>query len=312
MLPKENCRESEVLDLDEVKLFFSQQNYEVLEINQLWRHVHGKLKKGDDVFFFKLASTEEIGTRTKNEVSWNKALHDVFSSSKVNFFSVPRIIKSGLYQNKFYYVATYYGGDLLASKNPLATEGLSKWLDKITDINIFFKSLKGVSLIRDNEIKSIRYDYLLKSNLWFNEFGDNSLNLLLDEVKKLSLDYEMGLNHGDFVPWHMIGDNNKVILIDGEHASNKYHKYHDVCYFYHRLWTVAANPGLANSYLDMVYNKLSSSEKDTFFEDMRPILACRALCGFRDAKVDGVVDFKSHRDFKNALLNNSLFDYLKN
>jgi len=36
------------------------------------------------------------------------------------------------------------------------------------------------------------------------------------------------------------------------------------------------------------------------------------LCGFRDAKVDGVVDFKSHRDFKNALLNNSLFDYLKN
>ncbi len=305
-----NYRKARVVDQAKLTDYLVSQGFKVLEIQQLWRHVHGKLEKNSKIYFFKMASTPDISERTRNEVSWNKRIHDLVNESAIDYFDVPEVFDVGEYDDKFYYLSSYHDGQTLATKNPPSTEGLDKWIDKIVKSNLFFLSLPELNLQKDGTHKPIneKWDVFFKRiQSWFDEVKEFKLDKVFDEVDDLEKTYEPAVNHGDFVPWHMIDEGRQFILIDAEHASSYSPKYYDVCYFYHRLYTSANAPELAKEYFGKIKHSLSDSEKNKFNISVRPILATRIIGGFWDAKTDGLKNVSSHNNLKNDFLNRNLF-----
>jgi len=307
-----NYRQAKTVNLNELENYFSKKGFKVINIQQLWRHVHGKLEKDNKIFFLKMASTPDIGERTQNETSWNRQIHDLIVKSGIDYFDVPEIYESGEYEGKFYYLSSYHDGSLLASKNPPDTKRLDQWLDKILKSNLFFLSLQkqDLHLQRDQGSESLikRWDkFFKKIQGWYQEVEEYHLQEILEAVKNLKDTYEPSVNHGDFVPWHMIQEGEKFILIDGEHASTKSPRYYDVCYFYHRVYTSAQNPELAKSYLSKLRSRLPKTEKNKFDSSIKPILAARIIGGFWDAKNEGQVEFTYHNNLKDDFLRNNLF-----
>lgn len=50
-------------DLEQIKIYLAQQGFQVVDLQQKWRHVTGQVVKDDTAHFFKLRSTEEIAKR---------------------------------------------------------------------------------------------------------------------------------------------------------------------------------------------------------------------------------------------------------
>jgi len=307
-----NYRRSEMLEKEEIGTYFSKKGYEVIELQQIWRHVHGKLKKDNKIFFLKMASTPDIGERTQNETLWNNQIGSLIEKTGVDYFDVPHIYETGEYEGKFYYLSTHHDGAMLASKNPPSVGNLEEWIDKIIKSNLFFLSLQRQDLNFRRDQDSIssqdKWDeFFQRVQSWYEEVKEHQLQEIFDEVKNLRSTFEPGVNHGDFVPWHMIQEGEKFILIDGEHASIQSPRYYDVCYFYHRLYTSAQNPDLAKIYLGKFRNQLSEEEKNKFDLSIRPILATRIIGGFWDAKTDGQEDVAFHNKLREDFLKNNLF-----
>ena len=307
-----NYRKARLLDKDLIENYFSKNGYDILELHQLWRHLHKKPKKDNKIFFLKMASTPDIGERTQNETLWNQQIGSLIEKADINYFDVPKIYESGEYEKKFYYLSSHHDGSMLAFKNPPNTENLDQWIDKIVKSNLFFLSLQkqNLNLRRDQDSISSQKkwnEFFQRVQSWYLEVKEHQLQEMLESVKKLRDTYELGVNHGDFVPWHMIQDGGKFILIDGEHASSQSPRYYDVCYFYHRLYTSAQNPGLAKNYLNKLRNQLSEEEKNKFDLSIKPILATRIIGGFWDAKTDKQDDVSYHNGLRNDFLKNNLF-----
>ena len=305
-----NYRKSETANKTEIKNYFLKKGFNVLNIKQLWRHIHGKLEKNNKIFFFKMSSTPGIGERTQNEVSWNKQICELIKKFNIDYFNVPKIYDYGHYQEKFYYLSSYYSGQFLSQKNPFNIKNLSKWIDKIVKTNLFFLSLKNIKFYRDKDSKNLIEkwdDYFKKNNNRYEEIKENQLENVINEVKNLKNTYTAGVNHGDFVPWHMIQDTGKFTLIDGEHASSQTPRYYDICYFYHRVYTSANAPKFAKYYLSKIRQSIPLSEKNKFDISIRPILASRIIGGFWDAKTNGLKDLTYHNQLKKDFSKNNLY-----
>ena len=299
-------RKAEEIEKEKIALYFSQQGYNVLNIEQLWRHVHGKLERKNEIFFFKMASTPGIGERTKNETSWNNEIHKRIKEAGINYFSVPEIFETGEYEGKFYYLSSFHDGPFLSSEDN--TQGLEQWLEKIIKTNHFFLHLKNLNFYRDRGLKERidDWDDFKALDKWYGEVEGHKLEKIYNEAKNLKNTYTPGINHGDFVPWHMIKERDKFVLIDSEHASGIMPKYLDICYFYHRLYTKANNPKLAKVYLNQVSADFSAQEKRTFEQSIKPILAMRIIGGFLDCKAHGIEDLSYHNRLRDDFLNNNL------
>lgn len=304
-----NYRQAKELNKKSVSNFFNKLGYKVIEVNQWSRHAFGKIKKGNKIFFFKLASTEGISERTQNEVTWNNQISKAIKKHGVKFFAVPKVFKTGWFGENFYFISEFYGGPYLAYKNPVNTASLKKWLNKIVKINLFFLSLKGLKFLRDKNIKFSEIPNLVikKTKKWYKEVEEHNLNKILEKVKEIKTTYQPSTNHGDFVPWQMIKQKNKFILIDGEHGSSKTPKYYDIAYFYQRLFTSGKSPKLAKLYLRKIKENLSKKEKGDFEKIFKPVLASRIIGGFWDAKNDGKKDLTYHNKIKKDFLRNNLY-----
>jgi len=308
-----NYRKPEKIDKQTIVQYFRKLKYEVIEIDQIFRNVHGQLKKNNKFYYFKLASTIAIGERTQNEVVWNQQLCELIKKDGIAFFDMPKVCESGYFKDKFYYVSTFHDGPLLASKNPPDARFLEKWLDKIIAANIYLLglNLSAVSLPRDtNELKDITdfseffYNQNKKLCNSLKEFG---LSRVLEAVKGSKVVYESGVTHGDFVPWHMIGEEDKFILLDGEHGSTKLPKYYDLAYFYFRVYTWARSPRLALSYIQEIKKSLPKEEKARFNETFRPLLANRIIGAFWHTKNENLHNLDLLVDFKEKFLSNNLY-----
>ena len=308
-----NYRKSEALGKNEIENYFSKKGYDVLDLQQIWRHVHGKLKKDNKIFFLKMASTLDIGEKTQNETLWNNQIGNLIEKAGVDYFDVPHIHEVGKYDGKFYYLSSHHDGAMLASKNPPNTGNLEQWTDKIIKSNLFFLSLQkqDLSFKRDQDSISSQDkwdEFFQRVQSWYHEVEEHQLREIFKEVKNLKTTFEPSVNHGDFVPWHMIEEGEKFILIDGEHVSTQSPKYYDVCYFYHRLYTSAQNPGLAKLYLSKFRDQLSEGEKNKFDLAIKPILATRIIGGFWDAKTDKQKDISYHNKLREDFLKNNLLN----
>lgn len=285
-----NFRQPKKIDLPEVALYFQKGGYSVVEIEQIFRHVHGKLSKRGRDYFFKMSSTPVIGERTRNEASWNKQINLKIEGRESINMAVPKVYEEGTFKNNFYYVSDLFKGEFLATKNPPDVKDIEQWLDKIINVLRFFldQNINDFLFPRDiselNNISSFSDFFYNQDLLIVNELARKDLSGLLAEEKKLDKYYKPALNHGDFVPWHMIENGSKFILVDGEHGSRKLPKYYDVAYLYERLFVGAQSPELAKSFLSKFIEGFDFETKNKFDNLIRPLLANRIISSFWHAK----------------------------
>jgi hypothetical protein len=280
-----NYRDTEILDQEQVKQFFEQQGYKVTNLKQPWRHLVGILEKDNQKYFLKMATGEGIAERTKNEAQFNHKVFDLITKNKIDFFTVPEIIKEGHYQKHYYFICLYYYPDPSATKEPPNPKNLKKWLSQIVEINHFLESLPNLDLPWDQSNPDRAKEYLRKNQLFYDETKDPTLKPILDLANSIKDYYKPALNHGDFVPWHLFQNGKQLILIDSEAGSNLKPKYYDVAYFYRAVYTTLG-PELAKKYLALYLKTISAKEKQIFKPLFKSLLAIRILGGRYDTIVE--------------------------
>ncbi len=263
-----------------------------------------------------MASTEGISQKLENEVVWNNFANSNLQSSSL---LVPKIIKSGKLDDLSFYVSEFIDGRPLAIKwegGKLSPKiyNLKKYLPEICD---FIANLQNKSLLSFGDSGKTISD--ISSNRSINE---DDKKLLLDKIKfwiqpesiictdlkdTLSLvensisKWKFCINHSDFVPWHILEtESGELYLIDGEHASLK-PDFYDIAYFYHRTFTQAERPDLAEEFLQLTFSKLNTEKQKLFNKQFPSVLASRIIGGYFDAVNDKQADLGFHHQLKNLL-----------
>jgi len=318
-----NYRAKEKIDISKLTNQLEQIGVYPIEIQQLWRNVTGKVVYEGETRFFKMASTLAIGQKIDNEVLWN-------NFANLNYYKlglkVPKIIQSGNLGGLSFYISEFVEG------RPLAI----KWYEGILDPKIYNlqKYLPEVSVfasnLQNNSYLSLPeqaiYGYQLSEN---RTLLNNQSDMLLEKIKSwiqpeslvgISLKDELNLvkeniknwnfciNHSDFVPWHILETKiGELYLIDGEHASLK-PDFYDIAYFYHRTFTGAQRPDLADEFLHLTFSKLNTEKQFLFIQKFPSVLASRIIGGYFDAVNDKQTDLSFHHQLKNILRTGKLYN----
>lgn len=124
----------------------------------------------------------------------------------------------------------------------------------------------------------------------------------LDAARKLVADHqsfvEPRLQHGDFVPWHILHDDTEQYwIIDGEHASFEKPRYYDLAYMHSRIYTRLQSPVHAAKLLEG-FLRASGKSVGEVYPSLLPVLTSRAI----GMHVDALNDLH-HTDYRKAAQN---------
>lgn len=294
-------RQSEDLDLEKVRSFFSKK-YQIEKLWKVPRHVLGIFVKGNQKFFLKLSTSEGIGIITENEYNWN----DYFNKYNTNSdFLVPKNYDKGIYNGKYFYLITdYFEGSLLCEiREKCNSVNFIKHINQIIGLSETIQELPQSGFVLP-EYEEINYKirFLNKTVGWFEDINNDliekyKIGELLEVVKSGIDKLESKPRHGDFTPWHILKlKNNKLGLIDGEHAFPDGVENYDICYLIQRVFSILKNPQLAQA----IYSKLIERKYDK--NKLKIVLASRAIGGFLDVSLNNEIDYQFAIDFKNWVL----------
>lgn len=293
------------INLKEVESFLEKKGYKVEKIWQPWRHVVGKTGKGGKELFFKMASTEDIGRRTRNEIEWNEKM-----SGELKAMKVLPVKDKGEYQGLPWLVVDYLEGKPLAEieKNRGGECGrLMENLPKVVAVakeilNYRGEILEKEKIQREKDEGVTMAKVVMKNvNSWIELLEKKKRVIELRELIVERLErLQLGPCMGDFVPWHMIEDEGEIYLIDGEIARIEGVKFYDVAYFYHRVFTKLEKPEMAEKFMDMFLEEYPISEDDR--ETLRLILAQRLIGGYMDAQYDELTSEEQQDEMAEKLL----------
>ena len=297
------------------KWLITTKGFEETNLVQLWRFVTGKIRKNGKDYFFKLANKPSLNQKIQNEIEFNTQICTSIKQNCVKYFDVPEIFESGYWEKRYFYIGNFVEGfPLLQKKNNGDARNIAnfaKHLENITKINSYFLSLTNIIFTTElgNTIEAHwKNSFKPKIDHFYTEIGRDDLN----EVKTVFDNYtdikeSYGLCHRDFVPWHMIWNGEKIVLIDAEHAGNLNPKFYDTAYFFCSLYTSAQLPDLAKKFLNLSVKQFKTEGIDInyFRKHFRPILASRIIAKFWDAK-NSNKDLDVYLQLKNEFLKNKL------
>ncbi len=304
----EKHRQSEKLDLREVKDYFIARNYNPISVEQAWRHVTGIIRKDNRDYFLKLASTPGVAERTRNEFEWNNLINSLPDNQKLPVL-IPQNHDSGEYKGLFWYSSEYAGNEVLTKpvdKNK--TDDLERGLPVIAETVYKIISIKtDLKLPLDKEVaEEERKEKFFEKLKHWAEQTPKDVSRLISFIQERYNYLDIAPSHGDFVPWHFIrSDEGKLFLVDGEHAHVVGLKFYDVAYFYHRVYTKLKRPDIADRFLREFGHlyEFSEEEKELF----KLVLAQRLIGGYFDAEKDGITSVNLQERLQSRLLQGKLF-----
>lgn len=291
-----------VLNLNEISTFLNKKGYEVVNLRQPWRHVVGKIKKDGKEFFFKIASTEEIGKKTKNQIDWSERMSGILKTMKV-----PEIKDKGEYKGLPWFTNEYVEGPLLADyvkDRGKGTKNLKENLKKVALLAKEIMELPSDALSpkkTQERMELVKGKMIEKVDGWI-ELVDKkeSITELRKFMTEKLLEVQFAPSFGGFVPWHMIKRNEEIYLIDSEHGKMEGIKFYDVAYFYHRVFTKLQTPDIADEFMQIFLKLYPMSNRDK--ETLRMILAQRLIGGYMDAQYDKATSVKLQDEMRDRLL----------
>lgn len=291
-------RKSEVLDLDEVRRDFSKK-FNVLDIRQPGRHVILTISKGGQEYILKLASTEGIGVRTEVEARWNNEFNK--HSNSVNF-RVPKNIDEGYYNGLYYLITEKFFGTHLSTLRG----GINKISNHIEEIVGFANHIQNLPLdIPNNDLidaPNAQEWFVKKTKNWYESVSplvirDYGVDKLLEIVENGSGKLLEKPRHGDYTPWHIMSlGENKLALIDGEHAHSHGVEHYDIAYFLQRVFAVIDR----RDQTEEVLNNLKETNVD--INKLKIVLTSRAIGGYLDEFLSPVPNYEKAKEFSDFVL----------
>lgn len=299
------------INIFSVELYLNKLGYTSLFLEQQWRHVTGKVKKGSKEYFFKLASSKEIAKRTQNEFYWNKMINDLPEENKPPI-TVPEVYGKGNYKSLFWFLSDYIDGELLV--NPRKPSKFS-----LLEINIPLMAQTVKSIIEANFPRALPNDqgrkglshykktYLKRMENYEKLVNTPNSSLLLKFIKSKIKYMQFAPCHGDFAPWHIIIDSNKKLyLVDAEHSHVKGVKFYDFAYFCHRVYTSLKKPEIAKNFTKVFLEIYKPIKVD--YETILLVLAHRNLVGYLDAIADKNIDTGLQDRLTSEILSGTFFN----
>ncbi|RJR16216.1 hypothetical protein C4579_00680 [Candidatus Microgenomates bacterium] len=276
--------------------------FENPKLQQRARHVIGTTEQNGEVYFVKIATSEGISLMTQREAQWNNWFHETTRGNAP--FLVPVTIASGYLPNQlFYLVSSKVNGNLLIDYPNTDISRITPNIENMVTMAVFIESLPVSNALpfADTQGKTAQEKALSKTIRWFEAIPDTirkqfELERLLNFVKDRYLELTPGPRHGDFTPWHMFENGRELTLIDGEHASTEGVKHYDLGYMAQRLFSVLKKPELADAFLTEALKQRSDQEQ------LRTIMAMRAIGGFLDESLTEKPDFSIHEQFARFLM----------
>lgn len=269
------------IDQEAISHYLTSLGFQTERITQEWRHLtaFGIFEEKEAVF--KLATTLATARYTQNEFNWNEAVHLTLESERPNF-TVPENFSSGHYGKLFYFIAQRFMGEPFAqAKAPLSNE-VKRRMKQIAEVT---REIELLTIPLDSEFAkthtsskqvSIGQKLLNSATEWASQVPRN-----LDPFLKVIEDSKDTLRtcpaHGDFVIRQMYDLDGKIGLIDGEHAGLNGAYHYDVAQFYIRLRNDHNALEEAKQYLRDFYDLLSTEDKDSFWQELKPSLIQRYI-----------------------------------
>ncbi len=291
---------AEKINLEDVGRYFEGLGYKVKKLEQKWRHVTGEVLFENEKLFLKLASTKDVGERTKNEKQFNENANTVWKKY-LKVFKIPKIFDEGMYDDRYWFVGEFVFGKPLAEVNQksdieekdlLKAAEIAKNLIDLTDLCLFPKDKEHLRELWKNRIVNM-------SKEWAKNIKRDSKKLL-QFIEENKVDVDLAMSQGDFTPWHVMKTKNEYYLIDSEAAQVSGLKHYDAAYFYHRVYTKLRRPDLAEIFLKKYHEIVGWTEENT--RQFALVLASRIVGGYFDAEKDGVTSIELNKQLENNLL----------
>lgn len=300
-------RRAETLDLRRVEEYLHSHGYSNISLEQRWRHVTGRVSKHGVSFFFKLASSPGVASKTRNEFIWNQVVGKHLASSPI---AIPKSYECGTYNDLFWFTSEYIDGRPIVEANARSdAPKLRGYFDDIVETLSQILKVDETMMLPNDEAKpqnrhEATFQFLDETRHWIEQSGveNDQLFRFIQENMQYA---QIAPSHGDFTPWHVLEtDDGKLFLIDGEHGKLRGSKFFDVAYFYHRVFTGLERPDVAEEFLAAFDNqyKMTKNDKKCF----RLILAKRVIGGYFDAKNNNQ-ETQMHDLLRAKVLNNDLF-----
>ncbi len=292
------------LDLNQIKEVLESKGWQVIELAQPHRNVVGVLEKDGERFRLKLAGSVGMGVLVKNEVEFLTQAKGLLPEDLV---ALPTLVESGelKFNNQtypYFIVKELPGKPLVSYPETKDTAQLAPYIDQIIQTAEAVSSLPISLKARDYAGEGDYKDFFLnKTRKWLTAIPEEirnryQLNALSDIVKAGTPKLEKSFRHGDFAPWHiLLLDDERLGLLDFEHATSEGVQYYDLAYFIQRVFQVLEDKNLAKE----VYHRLISRGYDQ--AKLKTVLASRAIGGFLDEWL-GERNFAQAERFKEWVL----------
>jgi hypothetical protein len=265
------------IDLDKVKDFLKEIDFQPDKVFQEWRHVLAFGTYQGKKTVFKLASTQKTSWHTKNEYHWNEAVNAVPAKHRQHL-RVPANYAKGTWQKLFWFIADQFPDKPLVKKYETDTSLVAKKLLQIAQTTREINTLplpEGYEFSKPRNTEKTIGEKLLNSTTYWAENAPEDLEEFVKIVAKRKQDLRTCSNHGDFVPRQLYDLGDQIGVIDGEHAGAFGPLYYDVAQFYIRLRDHHQAPDLAKQYLELYRDLLPEKEQEVFWEELKPPLCQR-------------------------------------
>lgn len=264
------------------------------------RHGYYRLEKNGRYYFAKYSKDQSL-EQTKRSVAvdiwWCQAIQELRQTRDLNL-RTPKIVDFG----EDWYVAEWIEGQ--PSAKP--TDSASALDQNLRNYAVCLATLDKIqpewlTTSPPNFDDSTPFDQLDKRwEKWSKKpLEDGQLTRgELEAAHQIIQDYqpyiEPHLQHGDFVPWHILVDANQDWwLIDGEHANTQKPRYYDLAYMYSRIFTNMRSPEHASRLLKAFCEEANTSI-ETIYPALLPVMTSRAI----GMQFDAVNDQHAN-DYKN-------------
>ena len=269
------------LDQKAVSHFLTSLGFQTERITQEWRHLTAFGTFEDKQAVFKLATTLVTARYTQNEFNWNQAVYLTPEDERPNF-TVPGNFASGHYEKLFYFIAQRFMGEPFIQPRATLSVAIKKRMKQIAAVT---REIELLSIPLNSEFAKTQTSQeqvpvgqkLLNSATEWASQVPNNLNAFLRVIEDSKDTLRTCPAHGDFVIRQMYDIDGKIGLIDGEHAGLKGAYHYDVAQFYIRLHNDHNAPEEAKQYLHDFYDLLSTEDKDSFWQELKPPLIQRYI-----------------------------------
>jgi hypothetical protein len=285
---------NDIVEYQDVERLLLARGYSAPRPVQISRNIVGTVEGNGHPLLFKVAAAPGRNFSTYNEIMWNNTVYTSTAMAQ-SHLRIPRLYDYDTYKNRIWFVREYFQGEFLTDILKTSRAAWPSWMSEAAD------ALASLMLVRPkfhwtpaDEGRLLHANEDLDIDAWLNvrmsfylkrlqspPFSIGPLVKILEAGGSSLADW---LQHGDYVPRHMVILNGEAIgLLDSELGGRFLPQHYDAACFYHEVYTLIGSRDGARLFLKRYRERVMEAAGD-FDREFRIALAHRTLGGLGDEK----------------------------